>query len=569
MRDDFLLGRGFSCWTQYQQGGGACGLDSPYPSDEELRGDTAVQDRWLAQDYGIVCWWGHGSETLAYIGTDGCWEGILYSSAYASALDDTRPAFTYQCSCLNGYPENADNLGYALLRNGAVSTVSASRVSWYNTGVGYGEFDGSTTNAGIGYEYLARLTQEMEAGKALGMAKGAMTPESSTRLMNFLDFNLYGDPALAFASIPNRAPTADSQNVTTPLDTARDIVLTGSDLDEDPLTYHLTSEPLHGTLSGSAPALTYTPETGYAGPDSFTFRVNDGTADSNTATVRITVEGWLLEVHKEGAGTGTVTGAPQGIDCGALCSHRYNDGTLVTLAAVPDPGSALEGWSLPECPGNGDCQVAMDQDRTITATFQADADADGISSNAEDGGPRGGDGNGDGILDSSQDNVATFRDISGDYVTLVTGAGRLERTGAEKNPSPEDLPASLSFPCGFFSFRVTDLPPGGTVTLTMILHRPVELNGYWKYGPTPESPFPHWYDFDYNGLTGARIVSEGDLTVVTLLFRDGGRGDDDLRADGLLLDIGAPGLVGDSGEDAPGSGEGCFLESLRSWNRDT
>ena len=45
----------------------------------------------------------------------------------------------------------------------------------------------------------------------------------------------------------------------------------------------------NGSLSGSAPDLTYTPEANYNGSDSFTFKASDGTADSNTATVSITV----------------------------------------------------------------------------------------------------------------------------------------------------------------------------------------------------------------------------------------------------------------------------------------
>jgi hypothetical protein len=49
--------------------------------------------------------------------------------------------------------------------------------------------------------------------------------------------------------------------------------------------------PTHGTLSGSAPNLTYTPNSGYVGPDAFTFRANDGTTNSNAASVSITVRG--------------------------------------------------------------------------------------------------------------------------------------------------------------------------------------------------------------------------------------------------------------------------------------
>ena len=46
-------------------------------------------------------------------------------------------------------------------------------------------------------------------------------------------------------------------------------------------------------LSGSGASRTYTPAAGYSGPDSFTFKANDGTTDSNTATVSITVRAAL------------------------------------------------------------------------------------------------------------------------------------------------------------------------------------------------------------------------------------------------------------------------------------
>lgn len=47
--------------------------------------------------------------------------------------------------------------------------------------------------------------------------------------------------------------------------------------------------PAYGTLSGAAPSLSYTPDAGFYGADSFTFKANDGAADSNIATVSITV----------------------------------------------------------------------------------------------------------------------------------------------------------------------------------------------------------------------------------------------------------------------------------------
>src|SRR5204862_7954717 len=87
----------------------------------------------------------------------------------------------------------------------------------------------------------------------------------------------------------NHAPVANAQSVTTNEDVAKAITLTASDVDNDALTYSVVTGPAHGTLSGSGANLTYTPSSLYYGPDSFTFKANDGTADSNTATVSITV----------------------------------------------------------------------------------------------------------------------------------------------------------------------------------------------------------------------------------------------------------------------------------------
>ncbi|PYQ87457.1 MAG: adhesin, partial [Acidobacteria bacterium] len=87
----------------------------------------------------------------------------------------------------------------------------------------------------------------------------------------------------------NDAPVANAQSVTTAEDTAKAITLTASDVDGDALTYSIVSGPTHGALSGTAPNVTYTPAANYNGPDSFTFKANDGTADSAAATISITV----------------------------------------------------------------------------------------------------------------------------------------------------------------------------------------------------------------------------------------------------------------------------------------
>jgi hypothetical protein len=150
----------------YQQWAGTCGLDSEYSNEQQLRGGTVVRDRWAGTDYGIVCWWGHGSKTSASVGYDGYWDGTLFSAGSCSYLDDDHPSFVYQCSCLNGYPEEVGNLQYSILKRGGVSVVASTRVSWFSTAVEYGEFDGNPSNSGIGYEYVERLVDGYSGGGA-------------------------------------------------------------------------------------------------------------------------------------------------------------------------------------------------------------------------------------------------------------------------------------------------------------------------------------------------------------------------------------------------------------------
>lgn len=87
----------------------------------------------------------------------------------------------------------------------------------------------------------------------------------------------------------NQAPTANAQSVTTTKNVAKAITLTGSDPEAASLTFTVLTNPAHGTLSGTVPNLSYLPATDFTGSDSFTFKVNDGTLDSTTATVSIAV----------------------------------------------------------------------------------------------------------------------------------------------------------------------------------------------------------------------------------------------------------------------------------------
>ena len=87
----------------------------------------------------------------------------------------------------------------------------------------------------------------------------------------------------------NRPPVADSQNVTTDEDAAVSFTLTGSDPDDDPITFQVASGPSNGTISGTLPNLIYSPNANFNGSDALSFLVNDGKIDSAPSTVSITV----------------------------------------------------------------------------------------------------------------------------------------------------------------------------------------------------------------------------------------------------------------------------------------
>jgi hypothetical protein len=144
------------------------------------------------------------------------------------------------------------------------------------------------------------VAYSVASGPSHGTLSGAApnlvyTPESDYTGADSFTFKAsYGKASvLATVSISvravNAAPVGYDQSVATAEDAAKSITLTGSDADSDPLTFSVVGGPLHGTLAGVAPNLTYTPAPDYYGADSFTFKVNDGRDDSGTATVSIAV----------------------------------------------------------------------------------------------------------------------------------------------------------------------------------------------------------------------------------------------------------------------------------------
>lgn len=134
----------------------------------------------------------------------------------------------------------------------------------------------------------------------------------------------------------NDAPTAAAKTVATPEDTPVSITLSGSDKEGNPLTYSIVTQPVKGTLTGTAPNLTYTPTADVNGADSFTYKVNDGSANSNTASVSITIN--------------AVNDAPV-VPAGSEATQE-NTPVSITLTGSDKEGNALT-YSVVAAPSNG------------------------------------------------------------------------------------------------------------------------------------------------------------------------------------------------------------------------
>jgi VCBS repeat-containing protein len=99
----------------------------------------------------------------------------------------------------------------------------------------------------------------------------------------------------------NDAPVANGNSYSVVENTFLTIAAPGvlandGDVDGDTLTVRVVEPPLHGALTLNANgAFTYTPDFNYYGTDEFTYQSNDGTADSDVATIHINVNPFTLD----------------------------------------------------------------------------------------------------------------------------------------------------------------------------------------------------------------------------------------------------------------------------------
>jgi hypothetical protein len=223
-----------------------------------------------------------------------CTNNLPISGVTASGSDSKRPpsyAIDNNFRTWWSNPEIGSRISADL---GSTQNICSVDIAWYKGNARQYHFviatstDGSTfTNVFNGDSSGTTVSSEKYTISNINARYVRVTVNGNTQnnWASIYDLKIFGSSLSG-----NSPPVASNQAVTTNKNTAKAITLTASDPNNDPLTYSIVTQSAHGTLTGTAPNLNYNPNTDYVGADSFAFKANDGTVDSNTATVSITVD---------------------------------------------------------------------------------------------------------------------------------------------------------------------------------------------------------------------------------------------------------------------------------------
>lgn len=219
------------------------------------------------------------------------------------------------------------------------------------------------------------LTRRVIGTTPIAAASGALTSVAAFSNPDAISESNRSDNSrrLRIGLVANGAPAALAQNLNTNEDVALPVTLSGTDPDGDAITdFNVTVQPTHGSLSGTAPNLTYTPVADYNGADSFRYTVTDARGGvSLSALVSITVAA-VNDGPRVGTQLVNVTyaeGAAVEIDAAAAFTDPEANAFTVNVTGLPSGISYFSG--LRAIAGTLNLSTAGVYTVTLTATETA------------------------------------------------------------------------------------------------------------------------------------------------------------------------------------------------------
>ncbi|WP_169727527.1 Ig-like domain-containing protein [Granulosicoccus antarcticus] len=244
------------------------------PSDGSLTIDASTGEVTYTPDSDFS-----GSDTFTYLVKD---SGLL--SPEEPPIDSNMATVTVTVNAVNDAPlAGADNVTMLEDNEPLVINVLGNDIDVDGTLDISSVSTGAATNGSISVDSVTGRVTYTPATDFFGNDSFTYTVNDNQGLVSNTATVTIG--VMAF----NDSPIADDQSVDVIDDATVLITLTATDIENESLTFSLLSQPEHGTLTGSGPNLSYTANPNYAGSDSFTYTANDGSTDSNVATISIAV----------------------------------------------------------------------------------------------------------------------------------------------------------------------------------------------------------------------------------------------------------------------------------------
>jgi hypothetical protein len=320
-------------------------------------------------DYGAAngnLWFGPGDTDQSFvvpIFNDGQADGpetvnLTLSNSQNGTITDPNPVVL----TINDVPAPAvfqfDSSAYTASEGDGQATLTVTRTGDARS-TGTVDYSTADVTAIAGLDYAAtRGTLTFQPGQTaatiavnLSVDGPADGPESLSLTLSNPENGTIGPTSTALLTITDALPYASDYSFSTTHDQAINAT-TGALLGDAydpyglPLTAVLDNGPANGTVTvGSDGSFTYTPDTQYVGSDSFTYHVNDGYGNSNTATVSLQVTNTAPMANDDHYGTPVNTALNVNAELGLLANDYDADGDPLQITAATGPANGQLTWS--------------------------------------------------------------------------------------------------------------------------------------------------------------------------------------------------------------------------------